>query len=308
MRRFLIPALAVAILPLTTSCLQKEEELPQLEKLENIVITPPPETVSVRIRDFCPLPGESFRELYASNFSVKVVNANVQRDSDRDGVPDFLEVSHNAGLNISPDVTDSNGDGYSDLLMYLSGIDRYQQDRLRCRDDERGDSDGDGVLYISGGAPQFVGLSDCEERRLTLTDADNFDSDGDDVPDYLELRCGLNPRDAGDAQLDTDSDGVSNIEECKRNTPINESNNEQSVGQLEYKYTAELDSRLGQGCMQLRIQNIPVLDGGTDNLLAFYLLTVDGSQVRHLHVAFLMLPQKAAGNEFDFDAGGFVRR
>lgn len=47
---------------------------------------------------------------------------------------------------------------------------------------------------------------DPEQRR-------DFDGDGDGMPDWWEIKYGLNPFDPGDAHLDMDGDGFTNLEE-----------------------------------------------------------------------------------------------
>jgi hypothetical protein len=44
------------------------------------------------------------------------------------------------------------------------------------------------------------------------------DADNDGIPDEWELKHGLNPKDAADANQDADSDGYTNIEEFLNNT------------------------------------------------------------------------------------------
>lgn len=46
------------------------------------------------------------------------------------------------------------------------------------------------------------------------------DSDGDGIPDAIELQNGLNPHDPTDALLDADNDGLSNLEEYRLGTNI----------------------------------------------------------------------------------------
>src|SRR5690606_16671730 len=46
------------------------------------------------------------------------------------------------------------------------------------------------------------------------------DTDGDDIPDALELQMGLNPRDPADGALDKDGDGLSNAREAVLGTRL----------------------------------------------------------------------------------------
>ncbi len=66
--------------------------------------------------------------------------------------------------------------------------------------------------------------------ELTATDMGCFeyagDSDGDGIPDDIELEEGLNPNDPSDAALDADDDGVSNLDEYLNETEINVNNND----------------------------------------------------------------------------------
>lgn len=74
--------------------------------------------------------------------------------------------------------------------------------------DSEVDSDGDG-------------LPDVVEIALG-TDPNNPDTDGDGIPDGWEVWYGLNPLDAADADEDPDNDGLTNREEYERETdPFN---------------------------------------------------------------------------------------
>jgi len=278
-----------------------------LAPLEEKIIIPPPDVVTVIVRDYCPAIGRTYKDLFASNFTVKVVNGNLRIDSDKDGVPDFIELSLQSKLGISPLFSDSNSDGFSDLLMYLAGIERTQQTNLRCTDRE--DNDGDGIYYqdtklSAGSPPQYIGLNNCEEDKITHTDRSNFDTDGDGIPDYLELRCSLNPNDPNDALLDTDGDGIYNIDECKKNTPISESNDVGSVKYFEYQYSQQFKADLGvQGCYDFTVSNIPILASGTDNMIALYLTELDGAQNAHLYTGYIILPGASSGKTYEIEFG-----
>ncbi len=56
-------------------------------------------------------------------------------------------------------------------------------------------------------------LSDVTETSFAKTDPLKSDTDGDELPDGWEFVYGLNPLSANDAAIDTDSDGLSNLEE-----------------------------------------------------------------------------------------------
>lgn len=58
----------------------------------------------------------------------------------------------------------------------------------------------------------FCGKEQPEEKVVVL------DADGDGMPDEWEKRYGLNPDDAGDANLDKDQDGFTNLEEYQAGT------------------------------------------------------------------------------------------
>ena len=53
----------------------------------------------------------------------------------------------------------------------------------------------------------------CNEPQPEIVNEDELDSDGDGIPDKMELQLGLNPQDSGDGDGDMDGDGFSNAEE-----------------------------------------------------------------------------------------------
>lgn len=66
--------------------------------------------------------------------------------------------------------------------------------------------------------------------------AASFDSDDDGMPDEWEVKAGLNPRDAADAELDADGDGFTNLEEFQAKTdPKDKSSHPDYLDSLELR-------------------------------------------------------------------------
>ena len=130
-------------------------------------------------------------------------------DSDADGIPDAVEGLDNHDGDPDPDYldTDSDNDGVSDAV---EGV---------------GDTDGDGIPnYIDSndndgpdGDLDHDGLTNAEEAILN-TDPNNPDSDGDFIPDVVEVNactpypCNTDGQDQIDAlDTDSDNDGIGDV-------------------------------------------------------------------------------------------------
>jgi hypothetical protein len=117
-------------------------------------------------------------------------------DTDGDDVPDASEIAHSLDpLNPTDGAGDLDLDGMPNGWEYLNALDIAVNDAF-------GDYDGDELANI-------VEYQDG-------TKANNFDTDGDLLPDGWELRYGLNPLNiAGDDGMDGDFelDGLKNIDE-----------------------------------------------------------------------------------------------
>ena len=132
----------------------------------------------------------------------------------------------------------------------------------------------------------------------------SFDSDGDGIPDYLELQCGLNPDNPNDTLASTAGDGVANLDKCKMNIPLDEDARTLANRFFAYQYNFELKE---EGFKTLEVSQIPILNGGLDNFIAIYIVERSiGSNERSLATAFLTLQKDDYGDkiiEFDYWGG-----
>ncbi|WMN58696.1 tandem-95 repeat protein [Pseudoalteromonas xiamenensis] len=141
------------------------------------------------------------------------------KDSDGDLVPDFIEIEQGTNPNDLASFLDSDGDGAPDFHETLTGNDAFDvTDYL--------DSDGDGTSdaeekrdgtdplnafdFKDSDADQVSDREELLEGTDPLDGKDYLDSDGDLMPDAFERRYDLDPENAADAELDLDSDGLTN--------------------------------------------------------------------------------------------------
>ncbi len=109
-------------------------------------------------------------------------------DSDRDGMDDAWEIVHGLDPMVNDRAGDPDGDGLTNIGEFMLGTDPGKTDT----DDD--------------------GLSDGQERALG-TNPLLADTDGDGLPDGWEHLHGLDPLAEGDAGLDADGDGRTNLDE-----------------------------------------------------------------------------------------------
>ena len=167
--------------------------------------------------------------------STDITNkADDTKDTDQDGVPDMDELLDNTDPINPKSYKDLDGDGVPDIIEIKEGTD--PKDPLKYKDTDKDgvpdyielidstnpsdptsykDTDKGGVSdYIETTVYPNIGLAATD---LNLAADDKIDSDGDGVPDGIEILEGTNPLDPN-AYLDTDLDGVPNSIEKIENT------------------------------------------------------------------------------------------
>ncbi len=149
-------------------------------------------------------------------------------------------VSHRGNTSYVEDVDcdltniDSDGDGLSDVSEELCGLDPEDPEDVDKDNDEDGLTNGEECELGTDMDEEDTdgdGYSDYEEddNGTDPNDADDYpidsktDTDRDRMPDMFEQRYSfLNPRDESDALEDEDQDGLTNVEEYRLNTDLDD--------------------------------------------------------------------------------------
>jgi hypothetical protein len=181
---------------------------------------------------------------FADNENVALIgDSDVAPDSDGDGLPDEYELK----IGTDPLNKDTDGDGITDgIEVRLLGMDPLKFDSHFNCTFPLVDSD-------------FDGLNDCEEDALS-TDKNHYDSDGDGIPDGLEVKYGTNPN-YPDRLSDYDFDGTTNFAEISnhRNPNIYGSG---EFHEKEKKFNFSLNAYRGQDgqhCYEANLNNIEIV-------------------------------------------------
>jgi hypothetical protein len=142
--------------------------------------------------EFCLPSGFDLRQFVLVNRSILPAEGGYTIDSDEDGLPDSLEIV------IGTDPLKKRTDG-----KYLDSVCFHNTQSGVCDFDES----------ICLNTENELGFSDCDIQALDLYSQPQFplgyDSDGDGMPDFLELAYNLKLK-VDDALLDFDGDGVTN--------------------------------------------------------------------------------------------------
>ena len=271
-----------------------------LEQLNAASIPQPPQTTSIYIQGYKPQTGNVLINFFVSNFSVKVESSQLMYSTARDGLWDALKEQLNPIYGFSISTPESTTVGFSDLVLFDLGINSGQQSQLYCPPSQMDSSSNDALIYndarLPGSPVEFLGLRDCEKSYLGLNPA-TPDFAGDGIPDYLNLVCGLNPTDASDAKVSAAGDGVSNLDKCKEHIPIGETYQNNQL--YAYQYTTSVNT---DGSSDFSVTNIPVLNGGQDNFLAFYVLEQNvATKAESIYTAFAILKAGYAGQMLKFN-------
>ena len=136
-------------------------------------------------------------EARSTLFSLSLVQRPL--DTDGDGMPDVWEIAHGLNPSVNDAQADLDGDGLSNLAEYNADTDPQVRESQRM------------AFALS---PRFV----CDSGGFPLGYL--ADSDGDGMPDWWEVRYGLNSF-VDDANGDLDGDGWSNLEEFRQGTRPN---------------------------------------------------------------------------------------
>lgn len=127
-------------------------------------------------------------QIVSTNNTGEIVLITPDQDQDGDGISDDWEDFHGLDKTFSPDAfVDTDNDGTSNLGEFLLRSD-----------------------------PNAVPVLDADGNEIDTRPG--IDTDGDGIPNVWEWENGLDYQDAGDASMDFDRDGYTNLQEYRLNT------------------------------------------------------------------------------------------
>lgn len=291
--------LALTLILSLCACKNRSESLTSLDANS---LAAPPQTINIRIKGYKPQAGNTYQNIFVSNFSVVAGAGQLQWSTPRDGMPDSLKLSTVDTYGFSIDSPESVVTGFQDLLIYTAGIDLSQQSLLYCANNNMGSIANDIFTYndprYTGSPLTTLGLRDCDKLYMGLN-TQTFDSNNNGIPDYLEMRCGMNPLSKSEAFVSNSGDGVANIDKCKMNIPISENANSEANQLFAYQYKNIVNA---DGSMDFVVNNIPVLNAGQDNFIVFYVVEKNlNTNTSSLYTAFAVMKAGYVGQVLQFD-------
>lgn len=189
----------------------------------------------------------SLKELWLTNSNAVWEDEFYKADADADGLSDEKEEF----LGSNPNAYDSDGNRLGDGFEYR--LDGRPCASANCA------PRASACTNVPNGDTDLDDLNNCEEQRLGA-DRRDPDYNRDYIPDGLAMKWGINVVDASNAaSLDPDSDGVSNYNELKYNSPIDFRNS--LVPQLRLtSYTGrQLSTNVQQDCYHYDVHNMVFL-------------------------------------------------
>lgn len=250
-----------------------------LQAVPQVLPPPPLPRVNIAITNFCPDSSNTgdvvLEDFFIHNMSAIITGNQVLTDYDRDGIPDAIEsgdIGKKYGLN--PAKWDTNDDGYSDLVVYRSGITAVAQENLKYR-------------YCADLSKHSTAdwLSDCEKALLLGLDPQKIDNSSVGLIDGFKLIAGLNPLDPANSYLTTSGDPVDNVTKAKLGIPVDTSTND-FIRPFTPTYKIEkTKSKIGKTpCaepLNLTASNIVIAPTANSNLIMTFInrRTHDGQRV-----------------------------
>ena len=164
-------------------------------------------------------PGEPATEVWGLSSRWMGKTTDWAADSNEDGIPDWWEEKYGVTAGGLQPLEDFDGDGYVNIVEYNAGMNPLAPDKLALMSAVCG-----AYRLDTGGLTDMPGaVFDLNEVWClsSLFSADTVgwdkDSDVDGLPDWWERLYGLNPN-VADSHLDSDGDGLINLQEYNAGT------------------------------------------------------------------------------------------